>query len=117
MFDSCARAAKSTKTSALESPPPLAIPHKGRWLLVPACHRLLQPVDHLLSALGMLAGEGAPHNGALQRLGHVEPRAANRRVEGRMPCCSSQRTIEYERCPLRLSQTRIRRRAGGSLGR
>ena len=52
------------------------------WVAVPARHGLLQPVDDLLSALGMRPDEGAAHDDALQRLGHVEPRARDRRVEG-----------------------------------
>ncbi len=69
MHHSCPRAAKAAQTSAFAAPSPLAIPHKGRGLLIPACHRLLEPVDHLLSVFWMLARECSAHDDALHRFG------------------------------------------------
>ncbi len=50
-------------------------------MLVPPSDGLLEPVDDLLSRLRMLTGEGATHDDALQRLGHIQPGARERRVE------------------------------------
>ncbi len=75
------RAAETTQACALPPPPAGAIPHEGRGMAVPAHDGLVQPVDTLLCALGMLAGEGAAHQDALQGLGHVEPGPGERGVE------------------------------------
>jgi hypothetical protein len=50
-------------------------------MAVPPDHRLVQPVDELVGALGMLAAESAALQDALEGLGHVEPGARERRVE------------------------------------
>src|SRR5271157_3183581 len=81
------RARETAYTSPLAPPSSLTIPHKRRGFFVPPFHGLLQPVDDLLGALRMLAGQSAGHNDALHRLGHVEPRAAHRRVERHHPMC------------------------------
>src|SRR6185437_15325905 len=59
----------------------LAAPFEGRRRPVPACHSLLQPRHHLLGAGRVLADEGAADEDALDGLGHVQPGAAERRVE------------------------------------
>src|SRR3954463_15905502 len=70
---------------ATGSAPPLpafAVPHKRRRLLIPALRRLLKPASDLLGAVRMLSVERAALEHALDRLRHVEPAAAHRRVEG-----------------------------------
>ena len=49
MQNSGSRSAESAETGALAPPPLLAIPDKWRRMLVPADHRLLQPVNHWAS--------------------------------------------------------------------
>src|SRR5204863_3595022 len=58
-----------------------ATPDKRRGIRIPASYRLLQPADDLLCLLGMLASQSAPHDDALHGLGHIEPRASQRRIE------------------------------------
>src|SRR4051812_28699085 len=61
--------------------PTFAVPHKRGWLLIPAPRRLLKPGPDLLGAVRMLSIERAALEHALDRLRHVEPTAAHRRVE------------------------------------
>src|SRR3982750_1311939 len=78
-----ARAAEGVCIAALLSPPlvTLAIPQEGRGLPVPGLRRLLEPGADLRRALRVLAVERAPLEDALDGLGHVQPAAAERRVE------------------------------------
>src|SRR5581483_7213130 len=71
--------------STLPSPAALAIPDKRGGLLIPASHRLLQPVNNLLRRLGMLSRKRSAHNDALQRLRHIQPGASNGRRERHDP--------------------------------
>ena len=82
MLNSCTRSSQAPEASAFPPTPTFPIPDKGRWVLVPAGDGLLEPVDDLLSRLGVLTGEGASHDDALQRLGHIEPGARERGIEG-----------------------------------
>src|SRR6266480_1325480 len=63
----------------------LAAPDKRRGLAVPAPRGRLQPGDNLGGRLGMLAGQGPPPEDALDRFRHVQPRAAQRGVQGHDP--------------------------------
>src|SRR3954466_3025210 len=65
-------------------PPPLAalaVPDKGGGLAVPGLSSLLEPSADLGGRLGMLARQGPALEDALDGLGHVEPTAAERRIE------------------------------------
>src|SRR3954447_24690241 len=76
------------------SSPPLpafAIPDERSWLLVPAPRRLLKPASDLVWAVRVLPVQRAALEHALDRLGHVEPAAAHRRVERHDPLGSSGR--------------------------
>jgi hypothetical protein len=60
---------------------PFAAPlERGRGRVPPA-YRRGQPLLDFRPALGLLPGQGAAHQDALHRLGHVQPRAAQRRVQ------------------------------------
>src|SRR3954462_15314935 len=66
------------------SPPPLpalAVPDEGRGLPVPAPRRLLEPGADLGRAPRLLPVERPALEDALDRFGHVQPAAAQRRVE------------------------------------
>src|SRR3954471_447300 len=60
---------------------PLAVPDKGGGLAVPGLSSLLEPSADLGGRLGMLARQGPALEDALDGLGHVEPTAAERRIE------------------------------------
>lgn len=77
------RAAQGMAALARALPPggPLAAPPKGRGVRIPAGYRLGQPGFDLLGRLRMLAGERPPGENPLDRLGQVEPRAGDRRVQ------------------------------------
>lgn len=60
---------------------PLAAPDEGGGCRVPAVGRFLQPLHHLLGSGGMLAGQSAVHQHPLDGLRHVQPGAAQRRVQ------------------------------------
>jgi hypothetical protein len=64
---------------------PLATPRERRWGGIPAAGGLLEPGDNLLGRVRMLAIERAPFQDTLERLGHVEPAAAQRGVEHHDP--------------------------------
>jgi hypothetical protein len=73
---------------ATGSSPPLpafAVPDKRGWLLIPAPRGLLKPAPDLVWAVRMLSIERAALEHALDRLRHVEPAAAHRRVERHDP--------------------------------
>src|SRR5215208_5309127 len=79
-----ARAAEPMHRLAPGSSPALpafAVPHKRGWLLIPASRRLLKPAPDLRGAVRMLPVQRAALEHALNRLRHVEPAAAHRRVE------------------------------------
>src|SRR3954453_15181959 len=57
----------------------LAVPHEGGRLAVPGAGRLLEPDADLGRARGVLPLESAPLEDALDRFGHVQPAAAQRR--------------------------------------
>src|SRR5258705_10232686 len=81
MSNSGARAAKTTQACALAPSAAGAIPDEWGGMAIPTSHRLLEPVDELFGALGMLARKGTAHQNALQRLRHVEPGPRPRGVE------------------------------------
>src|SRR3954447_5242228 len=65
--------------------PAFAVPYERGRLLVPASRRLLKPAPDRLGAVRMLPVERAALEHALDRLRHVEPAAAHRRVEQHDP--------------------------------
>src|SRR5918995_7535033 len=67
--------------AALASELALAAPLEGGGVGVPAPCGRLEPVDDIVRGTGGLAGERAADEDALDRLGHVQPGAAERRVE------------------------------------
>src|SRR3954464_2417613 len=82
------RAAEPMDQLATGSSPPLpafAVPHKRGWLLIPVPRGLLKPASDLLGAVRMLSIERAALEHALNRLRHVEPAAAHRRIERHDP--------------------------------
>lgn len=66
---------QTTQMCAFASLIPFAFPDKGSQMRIPTRHGLFQPVNDLLGGLGMLTGEGIMDNGALHRLGHIQPGA------------------------------------------
>src|SRR5215213_3548147 len=79
----CCRAADSIGVTALLAPSlaALAVPDKGCGLAVPGLGSLLEPGADLSGRLRMLARQGPALEDALDRLGHVQPTAAERRIE------------------------------------
>ena len=78
------RAAEPVAQRATGASPPLAafaVPHKRRRLFIPASCRLLKPAPDLLRAVRVLSIQRAALEHALDRLRHVEPAAADGRVE------------------------------------
>ena len=78
------RAAEPVDQRATGASPPLAafaVPHKRRRLFIPASCRLLKPAPDLLRAVRVLSIQRAALEHALDRLRHVEPAAADGRVE------------------------------------
>src|SRR3954466_10521270 len=93
---------------ATGSSPPLpafAVPHKRGRLLIPASRRLLKPASDLLGAVRMLPVERAALEHALNRLRHVEPAAAHRRVERHDAMRARHSTRSGVLWPVRLSHT------------
>lgn len=70
-----ARAAQSMSALArpLAARGTLPAPFKGCWVLVPSRSRIFQRRDDRLWGRGILPGQGAAAQNALQRLGHIEP--------------------------------------------
>jgi len=62
--------------SALAALLALAAPIERRWRGIPAGDGVVQPGEQIVLALGMLAGEGATTDDALERLRHVQPGTA-----------------------------------------
>lgn len=62
-----------------------ACPGEGRWLLVPARHGLVEPATQLGLGLRMLPCQRPCDEDALHRLGHIQPRPGERRVQGPDP--------------------------------
>src|SRR3954447_8354443 len=78
----CGAADRIGVTRLFASPlPGLAVPGQRRGLLVPSAGRLLKPSPDLGRALRVLTIEGAALQDTLDRLGHVQPTAAERCVE------------------------------------
>lgn len=63
------------------SVPAPTVPDEGGRVLDPGPSDLLEPGADLVGALRLLTRERAPLENALDRLGHVEPAAAQGRVE------------------------------------
>src|SRR3954454_11554565 len=59
----------------------LTVPGEGRGIGVPAARGRLEPVDDVVRGGRRLSVERATDEDALDRLGHVEPGAAQRRVQ------------------------------------
>lgn len=59
----------------------LATPREGGRRGIPPRHGRFEPRDDLLCGLGVLPGQCAGHNNPLQGLGHVQPGAAQARIE------------------------------------
>ena len=81
----CSGAADAMGLLLRAAPSPLpafAVPDKRRRLRIPAPRRLLEPAADRRRAVGMLPGERAALEHALDRLRHVEPAAAHGRVQG-----------------------------------
>src|SRR3954466_12514690 len=70
-----------TVTGPPPPPPALAVPDEGRGLPVPVAGRLLEPGADLGRAARLLPLERPALEDALDRLGHVQPAAAQGRVE------------------------------------
>src|SRR3954451_5805446 len=68
-------------TAAFASELPFAAPLEGSGVGVPAARGGFEPVNDVVRGAGVLAGEGATDEDALDRLGHVQPGAAERGVE------------------------------------
>src|SRR5438105_13494910 len=64
---------------------PLAAPLERRRLGVPVGGDRLQPGDDLLGVAGVLPAQGPALQDPLDALGHVQPRAAQRRVQRHHP--------------------------------
>ena len=64
--------------AALEA---LAVPDERSGGGVPARDRVVEPGDQVVLGLGLLSVEGAADDDPLDGLGHVQPGAADRRVE------------------------------------
>lgn len=69
-------------TPLASAPPPFAIPDKGRGLAVPGTGRLLEPCADLAGSAWVVSIDGAAFENALDGFSHVQPTAAQRRVEG-----------------------------------
>lgn len=68
-------------SSALSAFVPLAMPDERGRVGIPAGDGVVEPGDQLLLGPGMVAVEGAADDDPLDRLGEVEPGAAERSVE------------------------------------
>src|SRR3954451_12018621 len=67
--------------AALPSELALAGPDEGGGVGVPAARGRFEPVDDVVRGGGGLPGQCTADEDALDRLGHVQPGAADRRVE------------------------------------
>src|SRR3954469_24769171 len=93
--------------------PALAVPDERRGLPVPAPRRLLEPGADLGRAPRLLPVERPALEDALDRLGHVQPAAAQGRVERHDAVPAQHGTISGVLWPARLSHT-SRTLSGGS---
>lgn len=90
-WDRCSReASRSSQRIAplprsLSPRRPLPAPLKRRGIRIPPPHDCRQPLHHLLCARRMLSVQGSPHQDPLHRLGQVQPRPTQRRVERHHP--------------------------------
>jgi hypothetical protein len=73
--------AQSSLAGPLSALIALAEPDKRGRIGIPASDGVVEPGDQLLLGLGMLSVEGTADDDALDRLGQVQPGAANRSVE------------------------------------
>src|SRR5687767_14083680 len=64
--------------AALEA---LAVPDERSGVGVPARDRVIEPGDQVVLGLRLLSVDGAADDDPLDGFGHVQPRAADRRVE------------------------------------
>lgn len=74
-------AAQVTVSGALAAFVALAVPDEGGRVGVPARDGVVEPGDELILGLGMLAIEGSADDDPLDRLGEVQPGAADRGVQ------------------------------------
>src|SRR5207244_653038 len=74
-------ALRATLPGAVPALVPLAVPDEGGRVGVPPGDGVLQPRDQLALRPGVLAGECAADDDPLDRLGQVQPGAAERRVQ------------------------------------
>src|SRR5438132_491015 len=74
-------ATEAALSGALASLEALAVPDERRGVGVPARDGLGEPGDQVVLGLGVVSVEGAADDGPLDGLGHVQPGAADRRVE------------------------------------
>src|SRR6266699_5314510 len=75
------RASETFEPCTLPALAALPMPHERGRVLIPASHRLFQPVNDLLRTLRVLTRQGPAHQDALHRLRRIQPRAGKRRVE------------------------------------
>jgi hypothetical protein len=73
----------------------LATPDERGWVRIPAANHGSQPVHDLGSAVWLLPYQRPPYQDALHRLGHIQPRATDRGVQGKDAL--SQTPIDYRR--------------------
>src|SRR4051812_30362268 len=69
-------------SAALATEQPLAGPFEGGGVGIPAARGRLEPIDDVVRGRRRLAGERATDEDALDRLGPVQPGAAQRGVQG-----------------------------------
>jgi len=77
----CGAAAGLASPGSMAPLSTLAVPHKGCGLQVPSLRRLLEPHTNLGRAVGMLTIECAALEDALDRLGQIQPAAAQGRIQ------------------------------------
>src|SRR5919112_484277 len=81
MFRGGRRVAPAACASTFTARVALAVPGERRSVGIPAGDGVVEPGDELLLGLRVVALEGAADDDALERLGEVQPGAADRRVE------------------------------------
>src|SRR5215211_5326707 len=74
-------ATEASLSGALAALEALAVPDEGSGVGVPARDGVVEPGDQVVLGLGMLPVEGAADDDPLDGFGHVQPGAADRRVE------------------------------------
>src|ERR1041384_6256212 len=71
--------------------PPFAVPYEWSWVGVPTRDGVLQPGNQVCNGLRMLSAQGTSANDALDGLGHVQPRSAERGVQRHHSVCENPR--------------------------